>query len=101
MFRQRLFDIMEHYQLTDQLNPFLKQQNQLKTNKDDSKKLTEKLNDKKRKAKPKKNDSDVPAPKMSCLIHGPDSSHTTDECRTMRKQAYQMKEAWKNVPQAE
>jgi hypothetical protein len=28
-------------------------------------------------------------------------SHTTNECRTMQKQAYWMKEAWKNVPQAE
>jgi hypothetical protein len=53
------FDMMEHYQLADQLNPLLKQQNQLKTNKDDSKKLTEKSNDKKRKAKLKKNDSDA------------------------------------------
>jgi hypothetical protein len=23
-----------------------------------------------------------------CLIHGEDSSHMTNECRTMRKQAY-------------
>jgi hypothetical protein len=30
--------VIEHYQLTDQLNPLLKQQNQLKTDKDDSKK---------------------------------------------------------------
>ena len=95
------FDLMERYQLTDQLDPMLKQQNQSKTNKDDNKKSTEKSNDKKRKAQTKKDDSNVPAPKKSCLIHGPDSSHTTDECRTMRKQAYRMKEAWKNVPQAE
>jgi hypothetical protein len=95
------FDLMEHYQLADQLDPSLKQQNQSKSNKDDTKKLTEKSNDKKRKAQMKKDDSNVLAPKKSCLIHGPDSSHTTDECRTMRKQAYWMKEAWKNVPQAE
>jgi hypothetical protein len=63
MFRQRFFDMMEHYQLTDQLDPSLKQQNQSKIDKDDSKKLTEKLNDKKHKAKPKKNDSNVLAPK--------------------------------------
>jgi hypothetical protein len=35
------------------------------------------------------------------LIHGEDSSHMTDECRTMCKQAYWMKEAWKNTSQAE
>jgi hypothetical protein len=29
------------------------------------------------------------------LIHGPDSSHMTNECQTMREQAYWMKEAWK------
>jgi hypothetical protein len=74
------FDTMECYQLANQLNPLRKQQNQLKTNKDDSKKLTEKSNDKKCKANPKNNDSDVPAPKKSCLIHGPDSSHMTNEC---------------------
>ena len=61
----------------------------------------EKLNDKKHKAKPKKNDSDAPAPKKSCLIHGPDSSHMIDECRTMHEQAYQMKEAWKNITPGE
>jgi hypothetical protein len=48
----------------------------------------EKSNDKKHKAKSKKNDSDAPAPKKSCLIHGPDSSHMTNECQTMREQAY-------------
>jgi hypothetical protein len=95
------FDLMECYQLTDQLDPSLKQQNQSKNDKDDTKKLTEKLNDKKHKAQPKKDDSNVPAPKKSCLIHGPDSSHTTNECQTMRKQAYRMIEAWKNIPQAE
>jgi hypothetical protein len=63
--------------------------------------LTEKLNDKKRKAQPKKDDSNAPVSKKSCLIHGPDSSHTTDECQTMRKQAYQMKEAYKNISPAE
>jgi hypothetical protein len=29
------------------------------------------------------------------------SSHMTDECWTMQEQAYQMKEAWKNMTQAE
>jgi hypothetical protein len=56
--------MMEHYQIADQLNPSLKQQNQSKTDKGDSKKLMEKMNDKKCKAKLKKNDSDVPAPKV-------------------------------------
>jgi hypothetical protein len=37
----------------------------------------------------------------SCLIHGPDSSHTTNECQTMRKQDYWMEKAWKNTCQAE
>ena len=95
------FDMMQCYQLADWLNPSLNQQNQSKTNKDDSKKSTEKSNDKKCKAKSKKNDSDAPAPKKSCLIHGPDSSHTTDECRTMQEQAYRMKEAWKKSLLAE
>ena len=89
--------MMEHYQLANQLYPLLKQQNQSKTNKDDSKKLMEKLNDKMRKAKMKKIDSDAPVPKKSCLIHGPDSSHMTNECQTMQEQAHQMKEAWKNT----
>jgi phage/plasmid primase-like uncharacterized protein len=61
----------------------------------------EKSNDKNRKAKSKKNNSDAPAPKKSCLIHGENSSHMTDECRTMREQAYQMKEAYKNISPAE
>ncbi len=56
--------MMECYQLTDNLDSSLKQQNQLKTDKDQFKKLTEKPNDKKRKAKPKKNDSDLLAPKI-------------------------------------
>jgi hypothetical protein len=54
------FDMMECSQLANQLIPLLEQQNQSKTDKDDSKKLMEKSNEKKRKAKPKKNDSDVP-----------------------------------------
>jgi hypothetical protein len=74
------FDMMEGYQLADQLNLLLKQQNQSKTNKDDSKKLLKKSNDKKHKAKPKKNNSDVPAPKTSCLIRAPDSSHMANKC---------------------
>jgi hypothetical protein len=72
--------MMECYQLADQLDPLLKQQKPTKTKKDDSKKSMEKSNDKKRKAKPKKNDSNAPVPKKPCLIHGPDSSHTTDKC---------------------
>jgi hypothetical protein len=94
-------DIMECYQITDSIDPLLKPKGQSKTNKNKMNKSTEKLNDKKHKAKSKKNNSDAPAPKKSCLIHGPDSSHMTDECRTMREQAYQMKEAWKNTSQAE
>jgi hypothetical protein len=86
-------DIMEHYQITDNIDPLLKPKDQSKADKNEMNKLMEKLNDKKRKAKSKKNDSDAPAPKKSCLIHGEDSSHMTDECQTMCKQAYQMKEA--------
>jgi hypothetical protein len=93
------FDLMEHYQIADQIDPVLKQQNQSKIDKDDNKKSTETLNDKKRKAQMKKDDA--PAPKKSCLLHGPDSSHTTDECRTMREQAHRMKEAYKNISPAE
>jgi hypothetical protein len=93
-------DIMEHYQIADSIDPLLKPKDQSKTNKNEMNKSTEKPNDKKRKAKSKKNDSDAPAPKKSCLIHGPDSSHMTNECQTMRKQAYRMKEAWKNTSQA-
>jgi delta 1-pyrroline-5-carboxylate dehydrogenase len=92
---------MERYQLADNIDPLLKPKDQSKLDKNESNKSTEKSNDKKRKAKSKKNDSDAPAPKKSCLIHGEDSSHTTDECRTMREQAYRMKEAWKNTSQAE
>jgi hypothetical protein len=93
---------MEHYQIADSIDPLLKPKDQSKTNKNESNKLTEKSNDKKRQAKPKKDDSNARAvPKKSCLIHGSDSSHTTNECQTMCKQADWMKEAWKNVPQAE
>jgi hypothetical protein len=81
-------DIMERYQIADSIDPLLKSKDQLKTDEDESKKSTEKSNDKQRMAKSKKNDSDVPAPKKSCLIHGPDSSHMTDKCQTMCKQAY-------------
>jgi hypothetical protein len=82
------FDMMEHYKIADHLDPLLKPKNQLKTDKDESNKSLEKPNDKKCKAKSKKNVSDAKVPKKSCLIHGPDSSHTTDECQTMCKQAY-------------
>jgi hypothetical protein len=81
-------DVMEHYQITNNMDPLLKPKDQSKTNKNEMNKLTEKSNDKKRKAKSKKNNSDAPVPKKSCLLHGEDSSHTTNECRTMRKQAY-------------
>jgi hypothetical protein len=74
------FDIMVRYQIADNIDPLLKPKDQSKTNKDESNKSTEKSNDKKRKAKSKKNNSDAPVPKKSCLIHGSDSSHTTDEC---------------------
>jgi hypothetical protein len=71
---------MERYQITNSIDPLLKPKDQSKTNKNKSNKSTEKSNDKKRKAKPNKDDSNAPAPKKSCLIHGSDSSHTTDEC---------------------
>jgi hypothetical protein len=87
------FNLMQHYQLADQLDPLLKPQNQSKNNKDNTNKLTEKLNDKKHKAQTKKDDSNLSAPKKSCLIHGSDSSHTTNECQIMREQAYWMKDA--------
>jgi hypothetical protein len=58
------FDLMECYQLTDQLDPLLKQQNQSKNDKDNTKKSTEKLNDKKHKAQMKKDDSNAPVPKQ-------------------------------------
>jgi hypothetical protein len=79
------FDFMERYQIADSIDPLLKPKDQSKIDKDDNKKSTEKLNDKKRKAQTKKDDA--PVPKKSCLLHGPDSSHTTNECRTIRKQA--------------
>jgi hypothetical protein len=87
--------MMECYQLANNLDPLLKPQNQSKTNKDKSNKSMEKSNDEKCKAKSKKNDSDVPAPKKTCMIHGPESSHMTDECQVVQEQVYQMKEAWK------
>jgi hypothetical protein len=40
----------------------------------------EKPNNKKRKAKPKTNDSVMLAPKKTCMIHGPNSSHMTGKC---------------------
>jgi hypothetical protein len=95
------FDMMECYQLANNLDPSLKPQNQSKTDKDKSNKSTEKSNDKKRKAKSKKNDSDAPAPKKTCMIHGPESSHMTDKCQVVQEQVYRMKEAWKNISPAE
>jgi hypothetical protein len=44
---------MEYYQVADNIDPLLRQQNQLKTNKDESKKLSEKSIDKKRKGQVK------------------------------------------------
>jgi hypothetical protein len=89
---QDFFDMMECYQVADQLDPSLKQ-NQSKTNKNKTKKLMEKSNNKKCKAMPKKNDSDLPVPKKACMQHGPDSSHMSDECQTLQQQANQKKEA--------
>jgi hypothetical protein len=94
-------DVMERYQIADNMDPLLKPKDQSKANNNEMNKLTEKSNDKKCKAKSKKNNSDAPAPKKSCLLHGEDSSHTTNECRTMHEQAYQMKEAYKNISPAE
>jgi hypothetical protein len=54
-----------------------------------------KPNDKKCKAKPKKNDSNMPAPRKPCMLHGPNSSYMTDNCQTLQEQASQMKETWK------
>jgi hypothetical protein len=71
---------MEHYRIADSIDPLLKPKDQSKTDKNELNKSTEKSNDKKHKTKSKKNDSDVPGPKKSCLIHGPDSFHMTDEC---------------------
>jgi hypothetical protein len=68
--------MMKCYQLPNQLDPTLKQ-NQSKANKDKSKKSMEKPNNKKHKAKPKTNDSVMLAPKKTCMIHGPNSSHMT------------------------
>jgi hypothetical protein len=93
------FDFMVHYQIADSIDPLLKPKDQSKIDTDDNKKSTEKSNDKIRKAQMKKDDA--PAPKKSCLLHGPDSSHTTNECQTMREQAYRMKEAYKNISPAE
>jgi hypothetical protein len=73
-------EIMEHYQIADNIDPLLKPKDQSKADKNEMNKSTEKSNDKKHKAKLKKNDSDAPAPKKSCLIHGEGSSHMTDEC---------------------
>jgi hypothetical protein len=72
------FDFMIHYQIADSIDPLLKPKDQSKIDKDGNKKSTEKSNDKKRKAQTKKDDASVP--KKSCLLHGPDSSHTTNEC---------------------
>jgi hypothetical protein len=60
-------DIMECYQIADNIDPLLKPKDQSKADKNKMNKLTEKLNDKKRKAKSKKNDSDVPVPKKILL----------------------------------
>jgi hypothetical protein len=81
-------DIMECYQIANNIDPLLKPKDQSKADKNKMNKWTEKSNDKKHKAKSKKNDSDAPAPKKSCLIHGEDSSPMTDECQTMCEQAY-------------
>jgi hypothetical protein len=48
------FDRMERYQIADHIDPLLKPKDQSKTNKNETNKLTEKSNDKKRKAKSKK-----------------------------------------------
>jgi hypothetical protein len=79
--------MMECYQHTNDIDPSLKPQNQSKTNKDESNKSTEKSIDKKLKAKPKTNDSDMPAPKKPCMLHGSNSSHMTDDCQTLQEQA--------------
>jgi hypothetical protein len=77
---------MEHYQLANHIDLSLKQQKQSKTDKDESKTLSEKPNDNKCKAKPKKNNSDMQAAKKPCILHGPNSSHMTDECQTLQEQ---------------
>jgi hypothetical protein len=74
------FNCMERYQIADNIDPLLKPKDQSKVDKNESNKLTEKSNDKKRKAKSKKNDSDVPAPKKSCLsYHVPHQSQVNTQ----------------------
>jgi hypothetical protein len=91
------FEVMECYQISDQLDPLLKPKDQSKTDKDESNKSLEKPNDKKHKAKPKKNDSQTPAPKKPGMLHGSNSSHMTEECRVVQEHIGQMKEAWKKI----
>jgi hypothetical protein len=74
------FEVMESYQIADQVDPLLKPKDQLKTDKDESNKLSEKPNDKKHKAKPKKNDSEMLVSKDPCMLHESNSSHMTEEC---------------------
>jgi hypothetical protein len=62
------FDMMECYQLAKNIDPSLKPQNQLKTDNDESNKLTEKSIDKMCKAKPKPNDSNMPLPNKPCML---------------------------------
>jgi hypothetical protein len=61
-------EIMEHYQIADNIDPLLKPKDQSKADKNKTNKSTEKSNDKKRKAKSKKNDSDAPAPSQKILL---------------------------------
>jgi hypothetical protein len=61
------FDRMERYQIANNIDPLLKPKDQSKADKNEMNKSTEKSNDKKRKAKSKKNDSDAPVPKKSLL----------------------------------
>jgi hypothetical protein len=79
--------MMQHYQIADQLDPLHKPKDQSKSDKDESNKSSEKQMTKSLRPSQRKMIL-MFAHKKSCLIHGPDSSHMTNECQTMRKQAY-------------
>jgi len=89
-----LFDLLERYQIAEQLDP--PKQNQITNEPDQS----TKTKDKSRKKKSSGNDSSSMARKRFCLLHIKDD-HWTDNCSVVKEQINAMHAAWSNQTLAE
>jgi len=93
-----LFDLLERYQIAEQLDP--PKQNQVTNELDESIKTKDKSRKNKRKEKSSGNDSSLMVCKRFCILHQKDD-HWTDDCSVVKKQVAAMRAGWSNQTPAE